>query len=187
MNRHNRHEIRLAGSGGQGVNLATIILAEAAVLAGKYTAQSEIYGPEARGGACKAETLISDQPIGYTKVQTPTLLLAFTQKALDQYTRGIPEQCLVLMDSSLAAPSNIKESQIISLPILATAKNTIGRIQTANIVALGFINSYLGIVDQATMEQAVLMHIPKGTEQINMKALETGMTMAHDWKQVRQR
>ena len=56
----NRMEIRLAGSGGQGVILATIILAEAALEAGKYTAQSQSYGPEARGGSCKAEVLVSD-------------------------------------------------------------------------------------------------------------------------------
>ena len=47
-------ELRLAGSGGQGVILATVILAEAAILAGKYTAQSQAYGPEATGGSGKA-------------------------------------------------------------------------------------------------------------------------------------
>ena len=66
-------ELRLAGSGGQGVILASVILAEAAVQSGKYTAQSQSYGPEARGGACKAETLISDDPIGFTKVDVPKL------------------------------------------------------------------------------------------------------------------
>ena len=78
-----RMELRLAGSGGQGVILASVILAEAAVQSGKYTAQSQSYGPEARGGACKAETLISDAPIGFTKVQQPSFLMALTQKALD--------------------------------------------------------------------------------------------------------
>lgn len=177
-----RHEIRLAGSGGQGINLATIILAEAAVQAGKYTTQSESYGPEARGGSCKAETLIDNVPIGYTKVQTPTLLMAFTQKALDQYTVGLPHSCVVLIDSSLTKPSSVHDSQVISLPFLATARNVIGRVQTANIMALGFINEYLTLFDRDTMVKAVLMHIPKGTDALNIKALEIGMTMAQDWK-----
>ena len=73
-------EIRLAGSGGQGVILASVILAEAAVQAGKYTAQSQSYGPEARGGSCKAETLISDAPIGFTKVQHPNFLLGSSRE-----------------------------------------------------------------------------------------------------------
>ena len=73
-----KQELRLAGSGGQGVILATVVLAEAALLSGKYTAQSQAYGPEARGGSCKAETLISDSPIGFTKVQNPTFLMVLT-------------------------------------------------------------------------------------------------------------
>ena len=79
----NNMELRLAGSGGQGVILATVILAEAAVLAGKHTAQSQAYGHEARGGSCKAEVLISDAPIGFTKVRRPTFLMALTQASLD--------------------------------------------------------------------------------------------------------
>ena len=77
-----RLDLRLSGSGGQGVILATIILAEAALLAGKKAVQSQAYGPEARGGMCKAETIVSDSPIWFTKVQTPNFLLALTQQAL---------------------------------------------------------------------------------------------------------
>jgi len=182
MNIDNRHEIRLAGSGGQGVILATIILAEAAVLAGHHAAQSESYGPEARGGSCKAETLISNRPIGFTKVQRPSLLVAFTQKALDQYAQGLSEQCLVIIDDTLKSPSNITEKQLVRLPLLSTARNVIGKAQTANIIAVGCINEFLGLTDKETMQQAVLHHIPKGTENLNVKALEAGMKMAADWK-----
>ena len=171
-------ELRLAGSGGQGVILATVILAEAAIQAGKYTAQSQSYGPEARGGSCKAETLISDDPIGFTKVQHPTFLMALTQKSLDQYTKGLPADCLVLMDDSLSAPEGLSEDKTIALPILRTARETVGRLQTANIVAVGCINELLHIVDRETMEKAVMMHIPKGTEALNRKALDEGETLA---------
>lgn len=182
MNKNKTHEIRLAGSGGQGVILATVILAEAAILAGKYTAQSESYGPEARGGSCRAETLISDTPIGFTKVQNPTFLMTFTQRALDQYAQGISRDCFVLIDSNLKAPENIAKSQLVALPILATARDVVGKIQTASVVAVGCINELLGIADKKTMLQAVLMHCPKGTEILNVKALEEGMKLALDWK-----
>ena len=118
----NKEELRLAGSGGQGVILATVILAEAAVLAGRYTAQSQAYGPEARGGSCKAEVLISDEPIAFTKVQRPTLLMALTQSSLDRYAKDLPENCRILIDSSLAVPENVDPEKVISLPILQTAK-----------------------------------------------------------------
>ena len=171
-------ELRLAGSGGQGVILASVILAEAAVQSGKYTAQSQSYGPEARGGACKAETLISDDPIGFTKVQQPTFLMALTQKALDTYTRALPENCLVLVDEGLTVPENLNGHRVRRLPILRTAKETVGRAQTANVLAVGCINALLGITDMETLKKAASLHIPRGTEEINLKALAEGVKLA---------
>lgn len=171
-------ELRLAGSGGQGVILASVILAEAAVQSGKYTAQSQSYGPEARGGACKAETLISDDPIGFTKVQQPTFLMALTQKALDTYTRALPENCLVLVDEGLTVPENLNSHRVLRLPILRTAKETVGRAQTANVLAVGCINALLGITDMETLKKAASLHIPRGTEEINLKALAEGVKLA---------
>ena len=171
-------ELRLAGSGGQGVILASVILAEAAVQSGKYTAQSQSYGPEARGGSCKAETLISDDPIGFTKVQQPTFLMALTQKALDTYTRALPENCLVLVDEGLTVPENLNGHRVLRLPILRTAKETVGRAQTANVLAVGCINALLGITDMETLKKAASLHIPRGTEEINLKALAEGVKLA---------
>ncbi len=178
-----KHEIRLAGTGGQGVILATVILAEAAVLSGHYAAQSQTYGPEARGGSSKAETLISNRPIGFTKVQHPTCLVAFTQKALDKYSDGLSRNCLVILDAGLKVPEGMNPLRVISLPIVETAKMVVGKIQTANIVTVGCINEFLGISDQDKLEQAVLKHIPKGTEGMNMKALEEGIRLAQNWKE----
>ena len=170
-------ELRLAGSGGQGIILATVILAEAAVLAGKYTAQSQAYGPEARGGSCKAEVLISDDPIAFTKVQSPTFLLALTQKSLDDYARNLPENCQVLIDESLTVPDTAAQNHITALPILATAKEKVGRAMTANIVTVGVINRMLHLVPDDILRQAVLLHVPHGTEALNEKALECGMDL----------
>ena len=173
-----RVELRLAGSGGQGVILASVILAEAAVQAGKHTAQSQSYGPEARGGACKAETLISDDPIGFTKVQQPSFLMALTQKALETYSHALPEDCLVLVDESITVPESLSGRRVLSLPILRTAKEKVGRIQTANVLAVGCINELLGITDFETLKKATLLHVPRGTEELNLKALTEGASMA---------
>ena len=167
-------EIRLAGSGGQGVILASVILAEAAVQAGKYTAQSQSYGPEARGGSCKAETLISDEPIGFTKVQHPDFLLVLTQNSFETYAKNLPESCVLLMDESLVVPEDYAHEKLVRLPILKTAKEVVGRLQTANIVAVGCINELMHLTDRESMEKAVLMHVPKGTEALNQKAFMEG-------------
>ena len=171
-------EIRLAGSGGQGVILASVILAEAALISGKHTAQSQSYGPEARGGACKAETMISDDPIGFTKVQHPDFLLVLTEAALKKYGKTAPEDCLIMMDDSIALPEGRDPEKVLRFPILRSAKEKVGRVQTANVVAVGCINSVLKLVDEESIKRAVTMHVPAGTEEMNLRALKTGIELA---------
>ncbi|MEG0805322.1 MAG: 2-oxoacid:acceptor oxidoreductase family protein [Lachnospiraceae bacterium] len=173
----NKMEIRLAGSGGQGVILATIILAEAAIEAGKNTAQSQSYGPEARGGMCKAEVIIDDDPIGFTKVTEPTFLMALTQQSLDKYAKTINRECLILVDSSLKVPEYLEVKKVTKAPILATAVEKVGKAFTANIVAVGAINKLLNLVTEEQLKTAVLGHVPKGTEAINEKALQEGAAL----------
>lgn len=172
-----QQELRLAGSGGQGVILASVIIAEAALLSGMNVAQSQSYGPEARGGSCKAEVVVSPQEIGFTKVQKPTFLMALTQKALNEYKHNLAPGCLVLIDSSLEKPEDLDANRVIDVPILETAQKKVGKLQTANIVAVGCICKLLGIGTKESVAKAVLMHVPKGTEVLNEKALEEGYNL----------
>lgn len=174
-----RQELRLAGSGGQGVILASVIVAEAALLDGLHVAQSQSYGPEARGGSCKAEVVMDERPIGFTKVQRPTFVMALTQKALDTYGVGLGEECIVLMDSSLEEPESLNGLKVVKAPILETAKEKVGRLQTANIVAVGCIARLIGMDDMENVRKAVLMHVPKGTETLNLKALDEGLSLVN--------
>lgn len=173
----NKMEIRLTGSGGQGIILATIILAEAAIEAGKYTAQSQSYGPEARGGLCKAEVIIDEDAIGFTKVQNPTFLMALTQASLDKFAQSVDKDCVILVDSSLEVPEYLDPAKVTKAPILETAAKKVGKAFTANIVAVAAINELLDLVDFAHLKTAVLGHVPKGTETINELALNEGRAL----------
>ncbi len=167
--------IRLTGTGGQGLILAGIILAEAALLEGKNAVQSQSYGPEARGGASKAEVIIAGGPIHYPKIMESDYLLSMSEKAYDKYKGGMGENSVLIVDSTFVeAGENPKAGKIYSIPITQIAIDKTGREMTANIVALG-IFSGLGLVDQDALKTAVLHRIPKGTEELNMKALEAGM------------
>ena len=146
-------------------------------MAGKHTAQSQAYGPEARGGSCKAEVLISDAPIGFTKVQQPTFLMVLTQKALEEYGHDLPENCTVLVDESLQIPKEQNLPHLTRLPILRTAQEKVGKLMTANIVAVGAINALLGLVSPDKLREAVMLHVPKGTEALNARALEAGLAL----------
>ncbi len=167
-------EIRLAGTGGQGLITGTIILAEAGIFEDKFVAQSQSYGPEARGGMCKGEVIISDEKIGFTKVTKPTFVMALSQASFNQYCKGLDENCFVLVDESIQIPADYSHKKFLSLPILRTARDTVGKMQTVNIVSVGAINKLLSFSSDENLEKAVLMHIPKGTEELNLKALKAG-------------
>lgn len=152
----NQFELRLSGSGGQGIILAGIILAEAAINEGKNAIQSQSYGPEARGGASKAEVIISTEAIYFPKVQDPDYLLALTQVAADKYLDGIGENGVVILDASIKVPENVKAKKIIHIPILKTATEVVGKSIVANIVAVGAITEITGVVSKEAVENAVL-------------------------------
>ena len=167
-------EIRLAGTGGQGLITGTIILAEAGIVESKFVAQSQSYGPEARGGMCKGEVIISDEKIGFTKVTKPTFVMALSQPSFGKYCRDLDEDCFVLVDESIVIPEDWSHKNFLSLPILATAREKVGKMQTVNIVSVGAINKILNFSSEENIKKAVLMHVPKGTEELNLKALEEG-------------
>lgn len=169
-------EIRLGGSGGQGLILAGIILAEAAILDGKVSVQSQSYGPEARGGSSKAEVIISDGPVVYPKVLKPDVLLALTSHAYKSYKEDVKETGLIIVDDSVEIE---KESKVKTLkfPILKTAQEVVGKSYVANIVSLGVIVELTKIVSRKSLEEAVLKRVPAGTEELNRKALEEGFKL----------
>lgn len=170
-----RIEIRLSGSGGQGLILAGIILAEAAILDGKNAVQSQSYGPEARGGASRAEVIISNVSIDYPKVSKPDILLALTEEAMIKYKNDLRGDGLLIIDSGMEKPED--SYRILSVPMLQTAKDKIGKIIVANIVALGTLTAATEIVSKASIEKAVLDRVPKGTEELNKKALYEGLKL----------
>ena len=176
--KNDRIEMCFTGSGGQGVILASVIFAEAAVLSGHSAVQSQAYGPEARGGSSRAETIISTDAIYFSKVLHPDFLLALTQAALDKFAGTVKDGALIMVDSSLDASKCPKSARIQKLPILQTAVIKVGRAQTANIVAVGAINRALELFPDDVIEKAVHMHIPKGTEKLNSAALAEGGKLA---------
>lgn len=174
----NRYEIRLSGSGGQGLILAGIILAEAASIhEGKEAVQTQSYGPESRGGASKSEVVISDTEIDYPKVTSPNLLLAMTQEACTKYLSDLKGDGVAILDSTFVEKWE-KSPNVVALPLTTIAKETTGKTIVANIVALGTITAISGVVSKEAIEKAVLARVPKGTEEVNLKALHAGFDAA---------
>ena len=120
---------------------------------------------------------MDENEITYPKVMQPDFLLTLTQASLDKFGANTSEDALIMIDKSLLEPDDLGSYNVVSLPILHTAARVIGEPMTANIVAVGALNELLAIAPEDTLREAVKMHIPKGTEEVNMLALTEGMKL----------
>ncbi len=178
-----RIEIRLSGSGGQGLVLAGIILAEAAVRDGLNAVQTQSYGPEARGGASKSEVVLSDLDIDYPKVIYPDILLAMTQEACDRYAADLQRDGILVVDGRMVVKLPAVQARVYRPEITNLAQERLGNRVVANMVALGFIVATTGVVSIDSLKSAVSDRVPRGTQELNLKAVEAGITEAVRWRE----
>jgi len=168
-----RYEIRFSGYGGQGIITAAIIMAEACILEGKNVTQTQSYGPESRGGVSKSDVVISNEEIDYPKAISLDALVAFNQDSYYAYKGDVKEDGIIIVDSHLVKFDNT-ESNVIGIPFSTIAREKVGKEITTNIIALGALVEKTKIVSKESIEKAVLAKVPKGTEDLNKKALQLG-------------
>lgn len=177
MSSDERYEIRFSGSGGQGIITAAVVMADGVGrFDNKHVCQTQSYGPEARGGKSKAEVIISESPIDYPKALDVDLLLAMTQAACDAYFFDLKPSGLLIVDSELV--TQLPTSRSVSIPFTQIARDETGKEFVANMVALGAVGYLSGKVSMEGLKAALLSRVPKGTEDINTKALNAGIREA---------
>jgi 2-oxoglutarate ferredoxin oxidoreductase subunit gamma len=172
----NKHEIRLCGYGGQGIILAGFIIGQAAAInEKKYSVFIQDYGPEARGGACRADVIISNEPVLYPYIDVPSILVAMSQEAYHKYVAKVRQDTIIIIDEDLVTPNKNDTHKLILMPAKKTATE-LGRLAVANVVMLGFLTAMTKVISDEAMRQSILASIPKGTETLNMAAFEKGYT-----------
>lgn len=177
INNDYRQEIRLCGSGGQGIIMAAIVLAEAAgVYDGKHVCQTQSYGPEARGGTCKADVVISNREIDYPKASKPSLLLAMNQMSCDTYFLDLRPTGLLIIDNTLV--KKVPTGRVAAIPFTQIARQILGKEVTSNMIALGAFGYLCQTVSLESLESALMARVPEGTHELNLKALRTGIEAA---------
>jgi len=170
----NHYEIRLCGHGGQGVILAGHITAQAAcIFEPRNATLTQDYGPAARGGACRADIVISDERVLYPYVDAPSVLVAMSQQAYDKYCPQNSEDTLVIIDEDLVKPGAMKGKRLLAIPARRIAEE-LGRMAVANTVMLGFFTAVADIVSAQAMKDSILASVPKDTEELNTEAFERG-------------
>lgn len=169
-----RKEIVIGGFGGQGIILAGYIVGQAAAIGDKKNAIfTQDYGPEARGGSCRAQVVISDSQISYPYCENPSVVVTMSQEAYNKYGRGLRKDAVLLIDEELVKPERSENNKILAVAATRIARE-LGRTAVANIVMLGFLTAITKIVSVDAMKRSVLDSVPRGTEELNTKAFESG-------------
>ncbi len=171
-----RHEVRFSGHGGQGIILSAVILGRAAALYdGAYAIQTQVYGPEARGGASMGQVIIDDAPILYPAVTDPDIYVIMSQQGFEKYGVLAREDAVMVLDADLVRSR--PACRYHEVPATTEAKENLGREIVANIVMMGALVAITGIVSREAIERAVLDSVPKGTESLNSRALRRGFEL----------
>lgn len=174
-----RTEIKIGGFGGQGVILSGYIIGRAAsIYDAKYATMIQSFGPEARGSACSAAVIVDTEPIAYPYITSPGLMVLMSQEA---YTRFAPELSpggLLITEEELVTVRNPRtDIRHFSIPATRIAEE-LGRKMVLNIVMMGYFAAVAGVTTREALQKAVEVSVPRGTEELNVKAFTRGWEFA---------
>lgn len=170
-----RTEIRLAGFGGQGVILSGMIIGRAAsIFENLQSTLIQSFGPEARGGACSAQVIISSETIYYPYIEEPDIIVLMSQESSTLYASTVKKDGLIVYEQDLVDPDTLPDGvRQLGVPATHIAEE-LRRKMTLNIVMVGFFTAVSGTVSKEACSQAVRSTVPRGTENLNMRAFERG-------------
>lgn len=176
MNRGQRFEIRIAGFGGQGVVTIGKILGTAfTIYGGKNSVNTQSYGPESRGGACRSEVILSEGEINYPYVRRADVLVALSQSALDTYVEDLKDGGILVTDSqAVKSVPRPERFRMVPVPALTIAQET-GNVKFQNMAALGALYALIAdLVQEPDLLRAIKDSVSPATFDGNAAAFEKG-------------
>ncbi len=176
-------QIKTGGLGGQGVILAGMIIGRgASIFDSKHATLTQSFGPEARGSACGASLIVSDQPIEYPYVTHPDILVVMSQEACVRFAPDMAPGGVLLYEADFVKPGNDPDgARSYGVPATRIAEG-LQRRMVANIVMVGFFAAMTDVIDPDALRQSVKVSVPPGTENLNLKAFEHDYTFGVDLK-----
>lgn len=168
-------EIRVAGFGGQGVILAAIVIGKAAsIYEDGYATMTQNFGPEARGGACSAQLVLSGEPVLYPYVTQPNILVVMSQEAYVKFAPEVRQNGTLVIEQDLVRIGNLPAgTKVYSCPATRIAEE-LGKRMVLNVVMVGFFAAVAGVVKPEALRQAVLESVPPAFKDLNARAFDAG-------------
>jgi 2-oxoglutarate ferredoxin oxidoreductase subunit gamma len=181
MKLEKNYEIRLSGSGGQGLILGGIILARAAVLDNHKVTQTQSYGPESRGGYSRADVIISDRDIFFPEATNFNCLLALTQEACDKYLFDLRDDGILIIDTTFVKNLALAADNTYELPFTDIAQSELGSAISTNVLSVAFLTKITGIVSDKSLEASIALSVKPSFVDLNIKAMKLGFKLAEEY------
>jgi 2-oxoglutarate ferredoxin oxidoreductase subunit gamma len=168
-------EIRIAGFGGQGVILSAIVIGKAGcIYEGGFSTMTQSFGPEARGGACSAQVILSDSPVLYPYVTKPDVLVVMSQEAYSIFAPQVRENGMLIIEQDLVRVDTIPTGvRVYSCPATRLAEE-LGKKMVLNIVMVGFFGAVTGLLQPDSLRNAIADSVPEAYRDLNRKAFDKG-------------
>jgi len=175
-------EFRIAGFGGQGVILSAIVIGKAAsIYQGAYATMTQNFGPEARGGACSAQLLLSDQPILYPYVTHPDIMIVMSQEAYTRFVPELKEGGTLIVEQDLVRVTDLpRQTKVYSCPATRLAEE-LGKRMVLNSAMVGFFTAVTRLLEPDAVRKAVADSVPASFRDLNRKAFEKGYEYGMQW------
>ncbi len=170
-------KIILAGFGGQGMMLLGKLLAQAAMVSGKFVTYFPSYGTEVRGGTAVYHLIISSEEIFSPLIEEADTLIVMNQPSYQKFKGILKADGLLVLNSSLIKLKNHSDVRIQKVPATEIA-NKLGNVLVSNIVMLGayLITKKLFSANQILDQLKIILKGKRGDLfAINKQALESGI------------
>jgi len=176
-----RYEMRFAGTGGQGIILAGLVVAEAGCSEGFNVAHAQNYGPEVRGGTSASEVIFSDEEIDYPETLELDILLALTRRACDQNISSMKSDGLIIANADFI--DAVSWAKVVRIPFTSEAKKVMKDQRFANILAIGTLSVFCPLLSTASLTKAIRKRAPASTTELNLAAFQEGVQLARKVKE----
>jgi 2-oxoglutarate ferredoxin oxidoreductase subunit gamma len=171
----NLTEIRISGFGGQGVILSAIVIGKAGcIFENGFSTMTQSFGPEARGGACSAQVILSNEPILYPYVTHPDVLVTMSQEAYSLFTPQLKKDGILIIEQDLVRVEKLPPGvRVYGVPATRLAEE-LGKRMVLNIVMVGFFAAVTNVLEPEAVRQAVADSVPEAFRELNLKAFDKG-------------
>ena len=172
-------EVRWHGRGGQGIVTVSRLLAQAALLDGKYVQAFPEFGPERRGAPVTGYTRISDEPISiHCHIYNPNIVVIVDPTLIDKIDvlKGLVEDGTIVANTE-KAPRELKESlnvekaRVYTVNATRIALDVLGR-PIYNTAMLGALVKASPLVTLESISKVVTERFPGAVGEKNVAVIK---------------